>query len=263
MQTTLDYTVQAWAEINICQGVQRFCKACCILGRDVAYLKDSKGNFDRRKTGYYIYIYIYICWKEGCDSFAIPWKLQFLSNSFACRQIYVIFMQRCFCHVIQQYINAFWRDVVLTEYIERNFHAKDTRKSHLKSTQWSQGDHLELDPWVTLTNIQSNGNLYIYICVKQYLCILCMYIYLYIILYLHIDQLILWFLANDNHHNKHLRPEAWTWDEHVGRVAEERSWENHRIIQRMNCWYRKIRAILHLHAGTQYQYIIQYRIALV
>ena len=60
-------------------------------------------------------------------------------------------------------LNAFWRDVVLTEdHQNENFHAKDTRKSHLKSTQWSQGDHLELDPWVNLKNIQSNGNLYIY-----------------------------------------------------------------------------------------------------
>ena len=147
---------------------------------------------------------------------------------------------------------ALWFHVCDKDHQNENFHAKNTRKSHLKSTQWSQGDNLELDPWVNLTNIQSNGNLYI--CVWDSICVYCVYIYIYI--YLYIDQLILWFLANDNHHNKPLRPEAWTWDEHVGRVAEERSWENHRIIQRMHCWYRKIRAILHLYADTQYQYSI-------
>ena len=84
---------------------------------------------------------------------------------------------------------------------------------------------------------------------------------MYIYIHRPTDPLILSY-SNDNHHNKHLRPEAWTWDEHVGRVAEERSWENHRIIQRMNCWYRKIRAILHLHAGTQYQYSIHFNTAL-
>ena len=103
---------------------------------DVAYLKDSKGNFCRRKTGYYISIYDE---RKAAILLLFPGNCNFLAtllhaDKYMCST--VICMQRCFCHVIQQYIKCLWRDVVLTEdHQNENFHAKDTRKSQLKSTQ--------------------------------------------------------------------------------------------------------------------------------